>query len=199
MNDKVLITGADGFVGKHIHGGKPYIGRITHAGLSKQVNDCVGILHLAAKSNKRICEDDTAGCLQSNLYGLCDVLEIALQKKLWVVHASTFAVSDTSLYGLSKLIGEEICHIYQRKGVEVHIIRLPIIYGPHDQADKVVTKFISQLKRGIEPSIGNGAKFPFAYVEDIAVMFESICDRLAGGYGKPFTLRELRDAIKECL
>jgi len=196
MKDNILITGKSGFIGSKIKGGKAYAGRVEdYAHVLQQANDCVGIVHLAAKSNDRLCKEDPQGCITTNLIGTCNVLKVALDKGIWVLFISSFQFKDKSLYGMSKLVGEELCRTYQEKGVNVRIIRLPIVYGPEDKPDKIVTKLINELKAGYKPKIDTDKKFHFAYVTDVAKVIEYEVDLLTEEFGKRHTLYELVDGI----
>ncbi len=200
MKNNILITGKKGFIGRNIDGGKEFIGNIAnYMDVDKATNDVLGIVHLAAKSSKTKCEENYRECINSNLIGLCNILDIAFKKKLWVLFASTFQVKEPTLYGLTKLLGEELCRLYKKKGLRVSIIRLPIIYGPNDRVNKVVTKIINELKMGKEPVVHNHLEFNFLYVKDAAKRIESEVNVLEGGFGMEYTIRDLISGIKECL
>jgi len=200
MTDNVLITGSLGFIGKHIEGGKIFYGDINDYGsLFNQAENTVGIVHLACKSNKRKCEKDIRATLYSNLFGMCNVLDVALARNIWVLFISTYQVKEQTIYGLSKLMGEEICRLYQKKGVKIHIIRFPIVYGKNENSDKLVSKFIAQLKQGIEPKIETDEKFYFLYVTDAIKIIENEVEVLQTGFGKKYSLIDLSEGIKKCL
>jgi len=200
MTNNVLITGGKGFIGRRIEGGRVYTERLdNYDALLKETKDMVGIVHLAASSDKRICEANPRQCIDSNLYGVLNVLDVALYKKIWVLFISTFQMKERNLYGLTKLVGEELCRVYKEKGLNVKIFRLPIIYGEQDKAKKVVTKLIAEIQNGIEPTINTDEEFYYVYVNDIARMIELEVDILSGKVGKPYTLHELVKGIKKCL
>jgi nucleoside-diphosphate-sugar epimerase len=158
-----------------------------------------GVVHLAARSNRRSCEEDPAECIRINLLSLCYVLEAALRCKAWVIFASTFQVLDEHIYGMSKLIGEELCRLYQAKGLRVKILRFPIVYGPGDRPYKVVTKIISEVESGKLPKIETDKKFHFLYVDDVADLIEAEVDVMNCASGKKYSLRELVVGIKDCM
>ena len=202
MKDNILITGSHGFIGSRIKGGKKLVGDIsTYLVVKIQARYVKGIVHLAAKSNNRMCEDNERETVLSNLLGLCNVLEVALAEKIWVLFISTHQVGDSTFYGLSKLMGEELCRLFQKRGLKVSILRLPIVYGENDKQDKIVTKFINQLKQGIEPKIETDNPFYFAYVDDVIKVIEDEVHVLTWGRitGKQYLLTELSDGIKKCL
>jgi len=196
----ILITGRNGFIGKRISYGRAFEGDITnHKSILEQTGDVEGIIHLAAKSNKRICAADPIGCISVNLISLCKILEVAIMRDIWVIFISTFQSSEKSLYGLSKLTGEELCRIYKQKGAKVEIVRLPIVYGPGDKPDKIVTKLISRIKSGKEISIDSNDDFYFAYADDIAKLIENEVKVMNGQVGEKCSFRTVIDGIRECL
>jgi nucleoside-diphosphate-sugar epimerase len=200
MRKNILITGKDGFIGSRVKGGKAFRGRLeNYKDVLREAEDVSGIIHLAAKSNARLCEADPIGCFGSNVLGVYNVLMAALEKKIWVLFISSYQVREKNLYGLSKLMGEELCRIFQDKGVRVKILRLPIVYGPGDRTDKVVTKIIGELRRGIQPKISTDKKFYFIYVDDVAKIIENEVDVIEGKFGRQFSLHELVDSIRKCL
>ncbi|GEM_PF-7118440 len=199
MKNNFLITGAAGFIGSRLKG-KSFKGNIeNYQALLKQARGVKGIVHLAALSHSRACAAEPKTCIATNLVGLCNVLEVALKKKIWVLFISTYAVKEPSLYGLTKLMGEELCRLYQAKGLRVAVIRLPIVYGPNDRPDKVVTKIINQIKHGVTPKIKTDEKLHFALVDDAAKMIENQVSVISGGRGKKYSLHDLASGIKKCL
>jgi len=200
MKNNILITGGAGFIGSRLKGGKIFKGKIENSNsLLKQLTGVKGIVHLAAISHHRACSAEAKKCVQTNLLGLINVLEAALKKKIWVLFISTYAVKEPNLYGLTKLMGEELCRIYQVKGLKVKILRLPIVYGPNDRPDKVVTKIINQIKNGVTPQINTNEKFHFAIVDDAAEMIENEVAVISGGRGKKYSLHDLVSGIRKCL
>lgn len=196
----VLITGHQGFIGRRIKGGQVFAGQIQNfTDVHKQTEEIEGIIHLAAKSSRSRCDKDPRQCIMTNLIGLSNILEVALERNIWVLFISTYQIKECHLYGLSKLMGEELCRLYKKRGVNVKIIRLPVVYGPGDRLDKMVAKFIEQCRRGEEPEINTDEKFHFLYVDDVARMIESEVDIIYNGFGQKYSLRELRDGIMECL
>ena len=200
MRQNVLITGKNGFIGKNILGGKEFIGRLEDLeALLDQSQNVNGIVHLAGKSNKRKCSLNPKACIESNLIGLCNVLETALKNNLWVLFISSYQIKEPTLYGLSKLLGEELCREYKRKGVNVKILRLPIVYGEGDSEDKIVTKFIKEIRNGKEPKIETAENFYFLYIQDAIRLIESEVEILNGNLGEPYILTDLIEGIKKCL
>ncbi len=198
MNN-ILITGKKGFIGNQLNG-KAFTGRVENYNALFDAADGVeGIVHLAAVANRKDCQDKPLQCITTNLVGLYNVLEVALKRNIWVLFISTYQIKEKTLYGLTKLTGEELCRIYKNKGLNIRIIRLPIVYGPNDKPYKVVTKIINDIKNGIEPEINNDDKFFFLYVDDAVKMIENEINIIFGGSNKKYSLYDLVDGIKKCL
>lgn len=200
MNENILITGHEGFIGRNIPWGKSYsYPTLDIPFLDVETDEVEGIIHLASVSNKRLCEEYISKTIHSNIEGVNNVLEVAFRKKLWVLFISTYQITEQNLYGLSKLVGEEMCRIYHKKGLNVKILRLPIVYGMEDREDKIVTKFINQIRKGREPEVFTDEKFYFSYVEDVVRLIESEVNIINGGQGKKYSLHDLKKGIQECL
>ena len=207
MNKNILITGREGFnnekgfIGKEIQGGTSFTGDIRKLKeVKKQSKGTQGIVHLAGIAGWRLCKADPRQCISVNMLGTLNVLEAAKENKCWVIFISTYQIKETSLYGMSKLIGEELCRLYKHHhGVKVHIIRLPLVYGPNDKPFKVVTAFINQVEKGKEPKVNTDEKFLFTYVNDVAKIIENEVDIIIGGKGKRYSLYDLTEGIKKCL
>lgn len=202
MKNNILITGGHGYIGGFIKGGKKYNGDIND--FTELVNQCSevnGIVHLAAVVGKDRCEQNHRKCIFSNILGLLNVLEVAKELRLWVIFASTYQVGEIHLYGLSKLIGEELCRLYKRDyKVNVVILRLPSIYGPNDKSYKFITSCIDHLRKNKEFSVDD-KKLRFVYVKDIIKIIENEVKVLQGKkmFGKKHKLMDIKEGIKECL
>lgn len=75
-----------------------------------------------------------------------------------------------SLYGVSKLMGETLCHYYGSSyNIDVDILRFFTVYGPHQRPDMAFHKFIKNILMNEEIKIyGDGTQSrDFIYVKDI--------------------------------
>lgn len=75
-----------------------------------------------------------------------------------------------SLYGVSKLMGETLCHYYGNTyNIDVDILRFFTVYGPHQRPDMAFHKFIKNILMNEEIKIyGDGTQSrDFIYVKDI--------------------------------
>jgi len=138
-------------------------------------------------------------CFFSNVLGTLNLLAHIDGKKIWFLYVSTFQVKEPNFYGLTKLMGEELCRLYSDK-IKIKILRLPVVYGENDRAYKLVSRIIDKLKKGEEVIVVSDKKLAFAYVEDVARMIESEVEVIDGGKaGTKLRITELIEAIKKCL
>ena len=209
----VLVTGGSGFIGSHVvdkllaagHRPRIYDQRKSphHAeetvetvvgdlgdlrALSRAMDGCDAVLHLAAAADVNEVEADPVGSERCNVRGTLSVLEAARRAEVGrVVYASTIWVySDTPatchledlalrppahLYTATKLAGEHYCHSYRELyGLEYTILRFGIPYGPRARPAAVVPAFVARALAGEALTIaGDGLQSRrFVYVEDLA-------------------------------
>ncbi|HET7658246.1 MAG TPA: NAD-dependent epimerase/dehydratase family protein [Bacillales bacterium] len=77
--------------------------------------------------------------------------------------------SPLSPYGVSKLTGESLCHVYHKAyGVPIVVLRYFTVYGPRQRPDMAFHRFIHQLFVGSPISVyGDGKQTrDFTYVAD---------------------------------
>lgn len=158
-----------------------------------------------------------------NVGGTFNVCLAAKEENAKVVYVSSSEVYGTSqfspmtenhpteprsIYGLSKLIGEEYVKLFNRyHGVRAVIIRPFNAYGPNhrnDQYSAVITAFIRKLEKGEYPQIeGSGEQSrDFSYVTDTAEGIIKLSELDHGevvniGSGKSTTIKELAVALME--
>jgi len=159
---KILVTGSEGLIGKHI---KPELLRLGYELISydlKSGNDicdtkklepyisqCHGIIHLAAVSRVVWGENDPDLCWKTNAVASKNLIDMALlqEHKPWVLVTSSrevygepqhLPVSDTdpvdpiNIYGRSKVAMEEAAFNARELGLTIAIARLANVYGSTD-------------------------------------------------------------------
>lgn len=87
-----------------------------------------------------------------------------------------------SLYGISKLAGETLCHYYGKiYNIDIDIFRFFTIYGPNQRPDMAFHRFIRNMLLGEEINVyGDGnQRRDFIYVEDICeIILKAVSSRI---------------------
>jgi len=144
------------------------------------------IIHLAAIHYIPYCNEYPFKTLKTNVVGTRNLLEICFEAPPEIFFfSSTAAVypirdianredsetSPTDIYGISKLIGEDLVHLYHLKtGVRAIIGRLFNMYGPNPTNPHLIPEIIKQIQSNQRTlKLGNlEAKRDFIYVKDVA-------------------------------
>ena len=166
------------------------------------VNDaCAGVdlvVHLAAMLGVRKTEDQRLGCLQVNIEGTINVLEAIVKenvKKLIFASSSEVygdahvvptpevtPVQPSSVYGVSKVAGEEYVRSYaMRYGFDFVITRFFNAYGEGQVAEFVMSRFVLACRDANGPiCYGDGSQIrSFCHVDDIARGVRLIISKLS--------------------
>lgn len=222
MNQRILITGSAGLVGKALRfalekqgvrvSGLDLRGMGNEAGdvcdverVRSAVENCDGIIHLAAVSRVLWGERDPTRCWNTNVNGLRNVLDAALSQtnRPWVIFASSrevygqparlpvseyFPLAPVNIYGKSKVEGELLVSQARARGLRATTVRLSNVYGrADDHADRVVPAFARAAIAGGKLRV-DGAEntFDFTHIDDTARGIVSLARQLAlGGEAPP--------------
>jgi len=199
---KILITGSAGFIGSSLKDflEKKRIGVIPYdlkdtpsndvrdiSNLKLKMKDVDGVVHLAAVSRVKIAHDNPLECINTNIGGTINVLEVSrsLKESPWVIFASSrevfgeldeFPATEKSLrkainvYGVAKIAGEDLCKVFSRNyGLKTRVLRFSNVYtGKKDQLDRVTPKFLLQALKNEDLVInGTGQElFDFTHIGD---------------------------------
>ncbi len=113
-----------------------------------------------------------------------------------------------SLYGVTKLMGETLCHYYGNTyNIDVDILRFFTVYGPHQRPDMAFHKFIKNILMNEEIKIyGDGTQSrDFVYVKDICevilrvINYDIKYDILNLGGGFSLSVNDSIEIIEELL
>ena len=149
------------------------------------MKQCDHILHLAAQPGVRYSLSNPHKTNEINTVGTLNVLESAVRTRpRRIIFASSSSVYGVrrgpareddptrplSIYGASKLAGENYCMAYMRAyTLPVTILRFHTVYGPRQRPDMAIAKWFGIMERGERPIVygDGGQKRDFTYVDDI--------------------------------
>ena len=229
---KILVTGSTGFIGKNLvdnllseykiigltkKGRKRKINYITkdiNEITSKDFKNIFCVIHLAAITDPKICEDFPEKCILINVLGTQKVLEASRKNNCKVIYASTSHVygipkkipisetastSPTSIYAGSKLAGEILCESYHRQfNMDISIVRIFSVYGPKSNNHCVLPSIVKQMKNSNVIKLGNiNSKRDFIFISDIIDAFKIILKNIDGfniynvGTEKSYSIKEI--------
>lgn len=183
-------------------------GSVLNRLVIKQCMDQVeAVFHLAAVLGVKNTVEDPIKVIEGNIDGTRHVLELAFQRGIKVIFASTseiygkntclpFLETSDRVYGApsihrwcyaaAKSIDEHLCFAYADKGLPVTVLRYFNAYGPRQTNSlygMVIPRFIHAALRG-EPLLvyGDGSQSRcFTYVDDMVRGTISALDRKADG------------------
>ncbi len=193
---RILVTGATGFVGKDLISHLQATGQATF-GLSLSGGDdirspsCLNryldkgietVFHLAAKTFVPESWKTPDDYYRTNTLGTLHVLEFCRQTGARLIYVSAYVygppqylpidenhpVQPNNPYAHSKWCGEQLCRFYSEYyGIRTSILRPSNLYGP-GQADRfILSKVINQLRTGGRISVEDSTpKRDFLHVRD---------------------------------
>lgn len=179
---RIVITGADGFIGKNLRVrlgelGHTDVACITRATPQETLQlalaeaDCV--FHLAGVNRPQDPADfasGNAGLTQA----VCATLAAADRRARLVLSSSTQAAQDNP-YGRSKLDAEAAVRVYgAASGAPVHVFRLPNVFGKwaRPNYNSAVATFCHNVAHGLPISVNDAAPpLSLVYVDDVVQAF----------------------------
>ena len=207
---KVLITGATGFIGKHLYcklrdlkydvvgisfeGGEINRDKIIYLDITKkeEVDKFIKnkkfniIFHLAAFIPKTKENYNLEKCLKINGLGTYNLLLAAknrrVDKFIYSSSASIYSRKNTrmpakescfapeNIYGLSKLVGENLCELFRRNfNLKTVSLRYASVYGQGQEPYCVLPLFIEKVLNNDDIEVfGSGKRTQdFIYVKDV--------------------------------
>ena len=191
---KVLVTGAAGFLGKHLskaleEAGHTVLGwdlpdqDITQPFGTPPLLDAV--IHLAAVASPAVCDSDPATAFTVNVQGTLNMLELALASKarrvIFASSAHVYRISPRYLptdeqhplwpqgtYTTTKILSEQLCELFfDNHGLSYAAIRLFNGYGPGQQPGYFISDMISKAKTGRIELRGSQVTKDWVFIDDI--------------------------------
>lgn len=179
---KILVTGANGFVGKNLvaelnNKGYNEILEYTResdpASLEAYAKECEFVFHLAGVNRPK----DEAEFMKGN-FGLTAHLLELLKKhnnKAPVLVTSSIQADKDNPYGKSKKAGEDLLFDYQKEtDSKVYVYRLPNLFGKWSKPNynTVVATYCHNIARGLEIQVNNpDAELDLSYIDDVLEEF----------------------------
>lgn len=183
--NKILITGGDGFLGRHVgeilkdchikfkKTSRKDLDIINKDEVKKGLKNIDIVIHLAGNIRTK-SSDDAESNFTVNSTGTLNILEAARINKIKkIILASTVEVyanqlsascisesdlcAPTSYYGQSKLLAENYCLQYAKKfGIDCLILRFTYLYGEGMHKTRIVSRMIKAAKNKQEIVIESG-------------------------------------------
>jgi len=186
-NMKVLVTGANGFVGQnlrmHLSERKeivvvPFTRDHDYKELPALLYDVDFIFHLAGVNRPEDPKEFMTGNLELTRE-LCNAI-IASGRTIPVIYTSSIQASQKTPYGVSKHASEELLFDLKSDiGNPVHIFRLPNVFGKwcKPNYNSVVATFCYNLVHDLPIQIGDSTTLlNLAYIDDVIERFIQIMD-----------------------
>lgn len=177
---KVLITGANGFVGKnlvsHLSLNKDieifkYDLDSTEEDLNKYTKECEFVFHLAGVNRPEKQEDFMKGN-----FGFTSILLNKLKEnnnKAPIMISSSIQAELDNDYGKSKKAGEDLIFNYGKENnIKVYVYRFPNLFGKwcRPNYNSVIATFCNNIANNSEITVNDENKeLTLAYIDDVCV------------------------------
>jgi UDP-2-acetamido-2,6-beta-L-arabino-hexul-4-ose reductase len=200
---KILITGADGFIGKNLNHRlisrsdmevKLFVRSNHESDISSQLEGIDFVFHLAG-SNRPENPNDFITNNVDLTKSLCNAIKSHINKtgkKISLVLASSIQSIKDTPYGKSKLAAEKfVFTLAEDHSVKTYIYRLPNIFGKwcRPNYNSVVATFCHNIARDIPIQIDNPSTLiSLVYVEDLIDSFMRLIDNNSDEHDSSDTL-----------
>jgi UDP-2-acetamido-2,6-beta-L-arabino-hexul-4-ose reductase len=183
---KILITGANGFIGKnlriHLSEKKEFVVNTftrdnSNSDLFSLVEDTDFVFHLAGVNRPKIESEFIEGNVNVTK-AVCKAIGKVFSetsKKVPIVYTSSIQADLDNAYGKSKKEAEElILRLSGDHGIPVHIFRLPNVFGKwcNPNYNSMIATFCYNIARDLPIQIHNRAsEVRMVYIDDVVERF----------------------------
>ena len=196
MNQKtVLVTGSNGFIGKHLVsklldngyeviavtrdpnsfplGSLPAFCNINdYESISEAISRSDFVFHFAGITGVLKCEENYYKTIDTNILGTINVLEASKHHNKPVVYAGVGNIDDNSMYTISKAVSERFVLMYNAEhNTNFFPFRIFNVYGPNQDQNtgKLIINTIHKALNNEPITIyGDGKQvMDFIYVKDV--------------------------------
>lgn len=190
------------------------------AAVFRQVKPNV-VIHLAAVHFIPHCNKHPYESSNINLMGTINVLDAArdcgsVRQLLFASTAAVYPIVDgpipethplgpLDVYGMSKVVGERLCHGFHREtGIPTVICRFFNAFGPNETNPHLIPEILRQLKEGARTlRLGNlDPKRDFIHTTDMSAAMSALLARFGSGIdtfnlgrGEEYSVREIVEAF----
>lgn len=188
---KVLITGANGFVGKNLqlHLSERKDVQVICFTRDSNVNQLPSLLrevdfvfHLAGVNRPQDPQEFVVGNagLTQELAKCIATIAAESGRKIPVVYTSSTQAASDNAYGQSKRLAEDaLIELQRSKGVPVHVFRLPNVFGKwcKPNYNSAVATFCHNIARDLPIQVNDpAAPLTLVYVDDVVERFIQLMD-----------------------
>jgi UDP-2-acetamido-2,6-beta-L-arabino-hexul-4-ose reductase len=208
----VLITGANGFIGKNLavllaelpgYSVSTFVRGDDVAQLPELVAKSDAVIHLAGEN--RPADESAFAVVNTGLtVALCDAIahEVRSQgRKIPLLLASSTQAERDNAYGKSKLAAEQAVHtLADSTGNPCVVFRLPGVFGKwcKPNYNSVVATFCHNIARGLPIQINDpSATVRLVYVDDVVSAFIAALDSPAPGFVRSVVQPEYATTLGE--
>jgi nucleoside-diphosphate-sugar epimerase len=190
----VIVTGANGFVGRHlirklaastfhVQGIGSSFGDLSDGKTWSRLPPADIVIHLAAKSSVPGSWECPSDFVQSNCLGTSYALEFCRQHNAKLIFFSSYMYGDVGAkaipesamiyaknpYALTKLFSENLCEIYKNNlSVESYILRPFNVYGPAQSLEFLIPKIVREAQTLGKVHVNDlDPRRDYVYIDDV--------------------------------